>query len=415
MTARSFAIVGASLAGARAAQALRRQGFDGRIHLIGAEEHAPYDRPPLSKGVLIDGLDPASTALEPEAYWADEQIELHLGRPVVALHPAERQVELAGGDRIAADRVLLTTGGRARRLPVAGADLAGVHCLRTLDDAVGIGEGLVDGAHVLVVGAGFIGAEVAAAARSRGCAVTLVEIAEVPLARVLGVEMGEFYGRVHRDRGVRLLTGVGVVELRGDTAVREAVLGDGTTIPVDLVVVGVGIEPSTELAAAIGAEVGNGIVVDEYCETTVPGVYAAGDVANHPNGILGGRVRLEHWRNAQNQAAAAASSMLGRPERFCEVPWFWSDQYELKLQVAGHPHPGDEVVRRGADGTAFSAFYLRDGVVRAVVGVNRPGDVRAGMDLIAHHVGVGPDLLRDEGTDLRALARAARTTAAAAS
>jgi 3-phenylpropionate/trans-cinnamate dioxygenase ferredoxin reductase subunit len=415
MSIRSIAIVGASLAGARAVETLRTKGFDGAVHLIGAERHAPYDRPPLSKGVLT-GATTTTTLFGPE-YWEEQRIALHLGSPVVALRPGERSVELAGGGLIGADRVLLCTGGSARRLDVPGADLDGVFCLRTADDAAGIRERLVEGASVVVLGAGFIGAEVAASARAVGCSVTLVEIADVPLARVLGEDMGRFYGQVHRDHGVDLRTGVGITEILGDRGgVHQVVLTDGTAVPADVVVVGIGIVPSTGLAAGIGAEIAGtapgGIIVDEFCETSVPGVYAAGDVANHPSAILGERVRLEHWRNAQNQAVAAAGSMVGERKPFDEVPWFWSDQYDLALQVAGHPCSTDDVVRRGQPGSGpFTLFYLRDGVVRCVLGVNRPRDVRVGMDLIAARARIDPAALADPGTDLRALARAVEVAA----
>lgn len=416
MSTRSIAIVGASLAGARAAQTLRAKGFDGDVHLVGAERHAPYDRPPLSKGVLTGTT--ADTTLLGEDAWADQRIALHLGVPVVALRPAERKVELADGRTLAADRVLLCTGGAARRLQVRGADLDGVFCLRTADDAHGVRERLVAGANVVVIGAGFVGAEVAASARKLGCSVTLVEIAEVPLARVLGDRMGRFYGDVHRDHGVDLRTGVGVSEIVAGSngAVRGVVLTDGATLPADVVVVGIGIVPSTALATGIGAQVASaapgGIVVDEFCETSVPGVFAAGDVANHPNAILGEQVRLEHWRNAQNQAVAAAGSMLGEREPFREVPWFWSDQYDLSLQVAGHPSFRDDVVQRGEPGAGpFTLLYLRDGVLRSVLGVNRPGDVRAGADLIAARARIDPAVLADPATNLRSLARAAKVAA----
>lgn len=415
MSTRSIAIVGASLAGTRAAQSLRTRGFDGDVHLIGAEPHVPYDRPPLSKGVLTGTV--SDPTLMPPGFWDEQRITLHLGQPVVALRPHESSVELADGSSIGADQVLLATGGAARRLGVAGADLDGVFCLRTLDDAQDVKEQLVVGADVVVVGAGFIGAEVAASAREAGCSVTLVEMADVVLARVLGEDMGRFYGQVHRDHGVDLRTGVGVVELKGDVSgrVRQVELTDGTTVAADVVVVGVGIVPSTELAAGVGADIADtalgGIVVDPFCETSVPGIFAAGDVANHHNAILGERVRLEHWRNAQNQADAVAGSMLGEKKPFSEVPWFWSDQYDVALQVAGHPCAHDDVVVRGEPGDGrFSRFYLRDGVLRCVVGVNRHGDVRAGMDLIAARARIEPAALADPSTDLRALARASALT-----
>jgi 3-phenylpropionate/trans-cinnamate dioxygenase ferredoxin reductase component len=415
VTTESIAIVGASLAGARAAQALRMKGFDGQISLIGAEEHPPYDRPPLSKEVLAGTKAPDDAYLVAGGYWAEQQIDLELGQPVVSLRHAERAVELADGRTIAADKVLLCTGGLPRTLDVAGSELEGVCYLRTLDDSRAIRERLLPGARVVVVGAGFIGAEVAASARSLGCEVTLVEIAPVPLCRVLGEDLGRYYGQVHRGRGVRLLTGVGVNEIIGDTTVRQLVITDGTTIDADVVVIGVGIEPATGLAAQIGAEIGNGIVVNEFCETTVTGIYAAGDVANHPNAIIGQRVRLEHWQNARNQAVAAAAAMLGGREPYTEVPWFWSDQYDLNLQVAGHPHASYDIAYRGdKEQGPFSAFYLEHGVIRAVLAVNRPHDVRAGMDLIAASASVGAAILGDESTDLRALARTARKAVPAA-
>jgi 3-phenylpropionate/trans-cinnamate dioxygenase ferredoxin reductase subunit len=353
------------------------------------------------------------TYLEPEPYWAEQSIDLELGQRVVSLRPSQRSVELGDGRTIEADKVLLCTGGQARALDVAGSELPGVSCLRTIDDALAIRERLVAGARVVVVGAGFIGAEVASSARSQDCEVTLVEIAAVPLWRVLGEDMGRIYAGIHREHGVRLLTGVGVDDILGDSSVRRVVLSDGSTLEADIVVVGVGIVPSTELATEVGADVGNGIIVNELGETSVAGVYAAGDVANHPNAILGERVRLEHWQNAQNQGAAVAAAMLGSREPFREVPWFWSDQYDLNLQVAGHPHASDQIVYRGSvDQLLFSAFYLHDGVVRAVVAVNRPRDVRAGMELISMAAPVEADLLADESTDLRAMARALRSTEA---
>jgi 3-phenylpropionate/trans-cinnamate dioxygenase ferredoxin reductase subunit len=415
MTGDSIAIVGAGLAGARAAQSLRRQGFDGRINLIGAEEHPPYDRPPLSKDVLAGTTSATATYLESDDYWAEQQINLMLGQPAISLRHAERKVELADGRTLDADKVLLCTGGRPRVLNVPGSGLRGVWCLRTIEDARSIREHLTVQARVVVVGAGFIGAEVAASARALGCEVTMVEIAPVPLWRALGEEVGRVYAQVHRDHGVRLLTDVGVDDIVGDVAVRQVILSDGSAIDADVVVIGVGLEPMTELAAQVGAQVGNGIIVNEFCETTVAGIYAAGDVANHPNAIMGERVRLEHWQNAQNQAVAAASAMLGGRAPFCEVPWFWSDQYDLNLQVAGQPHASDQVVWRGRrDPSSFSAFYRRNGMVRAVLGVNRPRDVRAGMDLIARSVAVDAGTLADESTDLRTLARVGRPPAAAA-
>jgi len=327
---------------------------------------------------------------------------------VVQVLPGERAVELAGGERLKADKVLLCTGGGVRRLDVPGAKLGGVHYLRDIDDAAAVRARLTEGASVVVVGAGFIGAEVAACARQSGCDVTVIEVADVPLWRVLGRELGELYARAHRERGVDLRTGVGVDRIEGDSCARAVVSTDGDVIEADVVVVGVGIEPATELAERAGIKTGNGILVDELCQTSLDGVYAAGDVANHPNPILGERVRLEHWQNAQNQGVAAARSMLGGTEAFAEVPWFWSDQYDLNLQMAGHPRATDSVVWRGErDALDFSAFYLRDGVLVGIVAVsgsraaNRGREVRAAMKLIERRATVDAADLADESVDLR--------------
>jgi 3-phenylpropionate/trans-cinnamate dioxygenase ferredoxin reductase subunit len=402
----TFMIVGANLAGGRAAEALRRQGFDGRVMVVGAEPYPPYERPPLSKAILLGKQEPHEAFLRPLADWHELDIELRLGARVLQLLPSEGAVELACGERVPADKVLLCTGGRVRQLAVEGAELDGVHYLRDIDDALAIRSKLVAGSSVVVVGGGFIGAEVAACARESGCAVTVLEVAEVPLWRVLGLELGELIARAHRDRGVNIRTGVGVDRIEGDSRVRAVVSTDGRVIQADVVVVGVGIDPAIELAELAEIKTGNGILVDEFCQTSLDCVYAAGDVANHPNLILRERVRLEHWQNAQNQAIAAAQSMLGGTKPFAEVPWFWSDQYELNIQMAGHTRATDSVVWRGdRDGMDFSAFYLRDGVLVGVVAINRGREVRAAMKLIESRAVVRPADLADQSVDLRKIHR----------
>ncbi|NMH97354.1 NAD(P)/FAD-dependent oxidoreductase [Pseudonocardia acidicola] len=398
----TFVIVGANLAGGRAAQTLRREGFGGRVVLVGAEPHPPYERPPLSKEVLLGTQSADDLQIADPASWAEHDIELRLGVRARRLLTAEQAIEIDGGERIKADKVLLCTGGRVRRLRVEGHDLAGVHYLRSIDDALAIRRRLVPGARLTVVGSGFVGAEVAAAAHALGCQVTLLEIAQLPLQRVLGPALGKIFAAVHREHGIDLRLGTGVQRILGDGRVRQVVTTDGSIVETDVVVVGIGIDPAVELAGMAGARVGDGILVDEFCATSLDGVYAAGDVANHPNPIVGERVRLEHWQNAQNQAVAAAGSMLGRRQPFAEVPWFWSDQYDLNLQMAGHPLPGDDIVWRGdVDGLNFSAFFLRDGILRAALAVNRPRDVRGAMRLIEWRAEVEPDALRDVGVDLR--------------
>ena len=411
MTKASFVIVGANVAGARAAQQLRRLGFDGSVTLIGAERHLPYERPPLSKEVLLDDIVDADLYLESAEYWDAQEVDLRLGQPVTALSLTDRSVELADGSSVRADKVLLCTGGRARTLRVPGSDLAGVVTLRTIDDARTIKTHLIPGARIVIVGTGFIGAEVAACAQSVGCSVTMVDIADVPFASALGADLGAVFGRHHHDQGVTVLTNVTVREFVGDGAVRRVVLSDGVELDADLVVVGVGLEPAVELAEGIDAAIDNGIVVDELCETTVPGVYAAGDVANRPDPYFGGRVRVEHLQNAQNQSTAAAASMLGQGSPYSEVPWFWSDQYDLNLQVAGHPGRNDVVVWRGdIEARTFSVFYVRNEAVVAVAAVNRPLDVRIGRDLIRHAAKVPIWVLGDEDEDLRSIARRAAAT-----
>lgn len=399
-----IAIVGANLAGGRAAQALRAEGFDGEIQLIGAEPYPPYERPVLSKEALLGGYRFEDAYLQPEQEWAEQDIVLRTSTSIVHIDRACRELESSTGERIHADKVLLCTGGRLRRLSLPGADLAGVEYLRTIDDAVAIRNRLVPGAPVVVIGGGFIGAEVAACACTAGCEVTLLEVEDVPMWRVLGRELGGIVTRFHREEGVRVLTRTRAERIEGTGSVTGVVTADGHRIEAALVVVGIGLDPAVELAVSAGAAVDNGVVVNEFCETSVDGIWAAGDVANQPNSILGQRLRLEHWQNAQNQAAAAARSMLGRRTEFREVPWFWSDQYEISLQVSGHPDPRDDVVYRGdPTSRSFSAYFLRDDVLRSVVAVNRPIDVKRTSRYIASGLRVDPAVLVDESADLRTL------------
>jgi 3-phenylpropionate/trans-cinnamate dioxygenase ferredoxin reductase subunit len=405
----TFVIIGAGVAGVRAAGALRNEGFDGRLVLVGAEPHLPYDRPPLSKEVLLGAQPPSDIQLHPEDFYDGLDIELRVATTATRLLPRERRILLATGEALTADKVLLCTGGRPRRLDVPGRDLGCVHCLRTVDDAVAIRDRLHQAAGVVVVGAGWIGAEVAASARELGVQVTLLELAPIPLARVLGDELGRAYAQLHRDRGVDLRTDVGVARIDGRERVREVVTTDGRSVPADLVVVGVGTEPATRLAANAGIAVRNGILVDERGETSVPGVFAAGDGANRLDVRTGRHVRMEHWLSAQRHAVATAGAMLGRREAFSEVPWFWSDQYGIGLQMAGDPARADDVVRRGdIEDLSFAAFYLRQGCLVAAVGINRPRDVRAAMRLIEQGEPVDRAALADASVDLRRLTTRAR-------
>jgi 3-phenylpropionate/trans-cinnamate dioxygenase ferredoxin reductase subunit len=404
----TYVVVGANLTGGRAVEALRADEFDGRIVLVGAEPHRPYERPPLSKELLRGEVPPDKPFLKDEAWYAQNDIELVLGVPATAIDPGEKTVALSDGRRLSYDKLLIATGGRVRTLNVPGADLEGVFTLRTIDDALAIRERLMPGAPVVVIGAGFIGSEVAASAKTVGCEVTLLELAPVPLVRAIGEECGRVCAAIHREHGVDLRTGIpGIERIEGDGGARRVVLTDGSKLDAAVVVVGVGIDPATELAESAGLELANGIVVDERCETSIPDIYAAGDVAHHPNPVLGERIRVEHWQNAQNQGAAAARAMLGKLDRYEDLPWFWSDQYDVNIQMFGHPVAWDRIVFRGdVDGRSFSAFYVKDGRVLAVLAINRAKEARAARALIQNQTPVTPEALADEGTDLKALAKA---------
>jgi len=406
MARKTFAIVGASLAGGHAAHQLRKDGFDGQILLIGAEHHPPYDRPPLSKAILLGEVEPPSTALWSEDDYVQAEIDVVLGTRVTRIDAAGRALEFENGRGATVDRILLCTGSSPRRPPVPGLDLPGVHTVRTLEDAVSVRDALLPGTEVIVIGFGFIGAEVAAAAAARGCKVTLVETAALPMQRVLGPDAARLYCALHERHGVTVRLNTGVAEVRGAGRCSTVVLTDGRELRADLVVYGVGAAASTELAESAGIACGAGILVDAQCRTSNSEVFACGDVASRPSSFASGHIRLESWQNAYKQAVAAAKSMLGSTEPYDELPWFWSDQYDVKMQMAGLPSPTDEVVWRGApDSPSRSAFYVADGRVRAVLGFNRPRDVRSGTDLIRQGVVVDKARLADESVDLRSLAR----------
>jgi len=371
MTQRTLAIVGASVAGAKAAEAARDAGYDGRIVLIGDEAGVPYERPPLSKAVLRGEAEPASARVHPDGFYDDHDIELVTDR-VAALDSGARLVELADGDTMAFDAAIVATGAEARRLAVPGAELDGVRYLRSLDDSNGLRDAIRASSRVAVIGAGWIGSEVAASARQMGADVVLIDPSPVPLRRVLGDDVGAVFRQLHADNGVQLRLGVGVRELRGAEAVDEVVLSDGGAEAADLVVVGVGVTPRTDLAAgAAGLAVDNGIVVDQHLETNVAGVYAAGDVANawHPH--YRRHVRVEHWANALNQGTTAGRNVAGRREVYDRLPYFFSDQYDLGMEYVGLSAPGDDLVVRGdLEARQFVAFWHRDGVVSAAMNVN---------------------------------------------
>ena len=370
MTAeQTFVIVGASLAGAKAAETLRAEGFDGRLVLVGAEAERPYERPPLSKEYLRGEAGREKVYVHEAGFYAEHDIELQLGRTAVGLDVAGGVLALDDGSRLRYDRLLLATGARPRRLAVPGADLDGVLYLRGLEDSDALRERIDRGGAVVVVGAGWVGAEVAASARQRGLEVTVLDPLAVPLERVLGAEVGAVYRDLHADHGTRLLLGTGVEAFEGEGAVERVRTGDGRLLDCDFVVVGVGAEPRSELAAAAGLAVGDGIVVDAHLRTSAPAVFAAGDAALAQHPFYGERIRVEHWANALEQGPAAARSMLGGAEPYERLPYFFSDQYDAGMEYAGFTRGWDRVVFRGDPASReFIAFYLVED--RVVAGLN---------------------------------------------
>ena len=367
-------IVRASLAGAKAAETLREEGFGGPIVLIGDEEERPYERPSLSKDYLLGKAERETIYVHPQAWYAEHDVDLRLGTLVTGLDPTAHEVALADGSRIGYSKLLLATGSAPRRLPVPGADAEGVLYLRRVADSDRIRATLQTATRIAVIGAGWIGLETAAAARSAGVEVTVLETAELPLLRVLGREVAEAFAALHREHGVDLRFGVQVAEITGSGGQADGVrLADGSHIPADAVVVGVGITPNSQLAEEAGLEVGNGIVVDAGLRSGDPDIYAAGDVANAYHPMLGRHVRVEHWANALNQPQAAGRSMLGQDVAYDLVPYFYTDQYDLGMEYAGYVEPGgyDRVVFRGdVAAREFVAFWLRDGRVLAGMNVN---------------------------------------------
>ena len=404
-TSQTHVIVGASLAGAKAAETLRDEGFDGRIVLIGSESERPYERPPLSKDYLRGESPREKTHALPDDFYSENDVELRLETTVDELHLDPHEVVLEGGERIPFERALIATGARPRRLGIDGAELAGVHYLRDLDDSDAIAARLAGGGHVAVIGAGWIGAEVAASARQKGLDVTLIEHADVPLERVLGREVGGIYAEIHRDHGVELLTGQGVEAFEGGDRVEAVRLADGRRVECDFVVVGVGVAPRTELAVAAGLSVDNGIVANERLETSASGVFAAGDVANAWHPFYKQRLRVEHWANALNQPATAALAMLGKAAAYDRLPYFFSDQYEVGMEYTGYATEWDQVVFRGdVEAREFIAFWLKDGRLLAGMNVNVwdvTDDIQA---LIRSGAPVDPARLRDPDVELASLA-----------
>jgi 3-phenylpropionate/trans-cinnamate dioxygenase ferredoxin reductase subunit len=404
----TYLIVGASLAGAKAAEALRDKGFEGRIVLIGAEPHLPYERPPLSKGYLAGSAERDKVYLHPEIWYAEHGIELCLNQTVSRIDRDARRVELADGGSLGYDKLLLTTGARPRRLSVPGADADGVYLLRTLDDSDSLRELLGRISRLVVIGAGWIGLEVTAAARRAGVQVTVVESAELPLLRVLGPEVARVFADLHVEHGVDFRFNAGLAEIRtSDGRATGVSLGDGTVIEADAVLVAVGITPNSELAEAAGLSVENGVVVDSSLVTSDSRIFAAGDVANARNAFYDRHIRVEHWANALNQPVIAAAAMLDQPADDDRLPYFFTDQYDLGMEYVGFIDPGgyDQVVFRGDRAAReFIAFWVRDGRVLAGMNVNVWDVVDDLKRLIRSGESIPAGRLADTGTPLAEVA-----------
>jgi 3-phenylpropionate/trans-cinnamate dioxygenase ferredoxin reductase component len=395
----AMVIVGGGLAGAKAAETLRAEGYDGEVVLVGAEAERPYERPPLSKGYLLGSEERDSAFVHPKGWYDEHDVELRLSSRATALDPAAHEVELVDGERLRYDKLLLTTGSIPRRLDVPGAGSDGILYLRELPDADRIRAALTSGGRIVVIGAGWIGLEVASAARHHGCEVTVFEVAALPLQRVLGDEIAEVFAELHREHDVTLRLGTGIERIRSTDGGLVVVDSTGVEVEADAVVVGVGIRPAIELAEAAGLSIDDGVAVDASLRTSAPDVYAAGDVAATVHPVLGTRIRVEHWANALNSGPVAAKSMLGQDVVYDELPFFFTDQYDLGMEYIGHapPESFDTVVIRGDQARReFQAFWLSDGRALAGMHVNMWDE---GIDPIKALVASGRSLDLDRLAD----------------
>jgi 3-phenylpropionate/trans-cinnamate dioxygenase ferredoxin reductase component len=410
MTERTFIILGASLAGAKAAEELRERGFDGKVVLVGSEQERPYERPPLTKDYLRGESDRDKAYVHPEGFYAEREIELMSGLTATSIDPDASTVTLEDGSELNYDRLLLTTGAEPREIPVPGADLEGVYYLRTLDDSDLLRQRLDAGGRVAVIGGGWIGSEFAASARQKGLEVALIDPLEIPMARLFGEEVGSFYRDVHAQRGVELLLGDGVRSFEGDGPVNRVITTSGKTVECDFVVVGIGVAPRVALAQAAGIKIDNGVVVDEHLTTSADNVFAAGDVANAWHPFYKQQIRVEHWANALNQGPAAARAMLGDDAGYERLPYFFSDQYDVGMEYSGYAIDWDEVVFRGSpESGEFVAFWLQDGRVAAGMNVNIWDVNEHVQGLIRSRARVNNAELADPDTSLESIAGAPST------
>jgi 3-phenylpropionate/trans-cinnamate dioxygenase ferredoxin reductase subunit len=396
-------IVGTGQAGFQTAASLRSEGYADPITLIGEEPHIPYNRPPLSKGFVRGTQDAESIELRPVNFYKTHQINLLCGERVVGISRAEKQIEIASGGNLSYDSLVLAVGASNRRLPVPGGDLEGVLYLRSLAEAIFIKKRIEESQRIVVVGGGFIGLELAAVASALGKGVTVIEALPRVMARVVAPIISDFFHELHTSRNVKILCGVTVKEIRGANGhANEVIASDGSIHAADLVLVGIGVVPNIELARDAGLAVSNGIAVNEYLETEDKNIFAIGDCAEYPNVFAGGRVRLESVQNAADQAQCVAKTIAGHRTKYNSLPWFWTDQYEIKLQMAGISAGYDRVVTRGnAEARKLSVFYFCNGNLIAVDSINRPVDHMIGRKLIASGAKLTPEECADESVDLK--------------
>jgi 3-phenylpropionate/trans-cinnamate dioxygenase ferredoxin reductase subunit len=402
-------IVGGGQAGFQTASSLRSEGYDGPIRLIGEEPHIPYQRPPLSKAFVLGKQDQTRILLRPEKYYAEHLIDLLTGERAVSIDTADQSVTLASGGRIPYDNLVLASGARNRTLPIPGAELEGVCYLRTLSEAVELKQRIENARDIAVIGGGFIGLEIAASARTLGKTVTVLEAFPRLMARVVAPVVSEFFRSAHTERGVQIKLGVQVQKIRGAGRKAESVLlSDGSSIPADLVVVGIGVQPNLEIACEAGLETAagppHGITVDEFLRTRDSRIFAIGDCAEYLNTFAAARVRLESVQNAVDQAVCVARNIAGKPGQYQAAPWFWSDQFDLRLQMVGLPAGHDQTVVRGSAETGkFSVFYYNAGRLRAVDSINSPIDHVAARKMIAAGTSLSPEQAADLTLNLKTL------------
>jgi 3-phenylpropionate/trans-cinnamate dioxygenase ferredoxin reductase subunit len=400
----TIVIAGAGHAGGRAAQALRAAGFAGRVVLVGDEKYPPYERPPLSKELIVTDAGLEKARLHDPAWYEQNGIELKLGALAEAIDRAGKRVKV-GAEWIAYDKLMLTTGARVRKLPIPGADLPGVFYLRDFDDTQAIRARLAPGVRAVVIGGGFIGLETAASAVKRGASVTVLEVADRLMGRAVAPEIGAWFADLHRKRGVDVRLGVRIMAIEGAGKVERVAL-EGEAIPADIIVIGIGIVPNVEIAAVAGLAVGNGIVVDEFGRTSDPAIWAAGDCALQPNAFLGRKLRLESYQNAQDQAMAVARNMIGEPKAYEDSLWVWSDQHDVNLQMTGAPEGYDSLVWRGdRAGGAFMAFYMKGGRIVAVNAVNMGREMKPAQRLMQSKKVFDPAQLADPNVRLLKLGK----------